>query len=170
MARIDVVVGNIAVQVADVIVNAANSSLLGGRGVDGAIHAAGGPEILAECKEIRARDYPQGLGVGGVVVTGPGRLSCRYVIHTVGPIHGEDPRESTLARCYWGSIELANQLGARSIAFPLISAGAYGWPVAIAAKVAVEAVRGAIATAGLDEVRFVLARESIAEVLRSLLK
>ena len=140
--------------------NAANSSLLGGGGVDGAIHRAGGPEILEDCRRIRAARGP--LPAGEAVVTTAGRLPCRRVIHTVGPVwHGGasgEPR--TLARCYRNSLALAAAAGLASVAFPSISTGAYGYPIAEAAAVALRAVQGALQDgtyAGV--VRFVLFSE-----------
>ncbi|MFJ1548994.1 O-acetyl-ADP-ribose deacetylase [Streptomyces sp. NPDC088246] len=147
--------GDITRQSADVIVNAANSSLLGGGGVDGAIHRRGGPEILAACRELRASQYGKGLRTGRAVATTAGRLDARWVVHTVGPVYGisgSDP--SLLASCYRESLRVADELGARTIAFPAISTGAYGWPLEDAARIAVEAVRGA--DTAVEEVRFVL--------------
>lgn len=113
----------------DALVNAANSALLGGGGVDGALHRAGGPQILAECRELRRTTLPQGLPVGHAVATGAGWLSARWVIHTVGPVHSAVLQQRPLLRdCYTSSLRVADELGARSVAFPLISAGAYGWP------------------------------------------
>ncbi|MFJ2946483.1 O-acetyl-ADP-ribose deacetylase [Streptomyces sp. NPDC087226] len=147
--------GDITGQSADAIVNAANSSLLGGGGVDGAIHRRGGPEILAECRALRASRYGKGLRTGQAVATTAGRLDARWVIHTVGPVHsaGED-RSALLASCYRESLRVADELGARTVAFPAVSTGVYGWPMDDAARIAVEAVR----TAGtaVEEVRFVL--------------
>jgi O-acetyl-ADP-ribose deacetylase (regulator of RNase III) len=129
--------GDITVRKVDVIVNAANSGLMGGGGVDGAIHRAGGPAILEECRMIRRDRYPGGLPAGEAVETTAGRLPARYVIHTVGPVwHGGTAGEpGTLASCYRSSLALAAKLGAQSIAFPAISTGVYGYPRASAAKV-----------------------------------
>lgn len=138
-----IVPGDITTIPADVIVNAANSGLLGGGGVDGAIHAAGGPEILAECKALRETDLPDGLPAGQAVATTAGHLPARWIIHTVGPVYSaSEDRSETLASCYRSSIALAEQLGATSIAFPAISAGVYGWPMESAATIAVETVAG----------------------------
>src|SRR5579872_2166838 len=141
---------------ADAIVNAANSSLLGGGGVDGAIHRAGGPSILAECKKVVSEIGR--LPAGKAVITGGGRLPAKYVIHTVGPIyrgHKNDPK--TLASCHSESIRLADEHGVTTLAFPAISTGAYGYPVDEAAEVAVTAVAEALAsTTHVTEVRFVL--------------
>lgn len=125
--RVELVAGDITEQHVDAVVNAANSSLLGGGGVDGAIHARGGPRILAECRELRAGAYPKGLPVGQAVATTAGELPARWVIHTVGPIYGHGDA-AQLRSCYVESLRVAGELGAASIAFPLISAGAYGWP------------------------------------------
>jgi O-acetyl-ADP-ribose deacetylase (regulator of RNase III) len=146
------ITGEIAGSV-DAIVNAANSSLLGGGGVDGAIHRAAGPSLLAECREIRARQYPDGLPAGSAVATGAGRLPCRWVIHTVGPVHRQrQDQSSTLRSCYRTSLELAVELGASSIAFPLVSAGIYGWPV----DDAIRQARAGIEEAGHPELRVCL--------------
>ena len=141
--RLLVTVGDITACETDAIVNAANSSLLGGGGVDGAIHRAGGPQILAQCRELRARRYPGGLPVGEAAVTGAGRLACHYVIHTVGPVwHGGNHGEAAkLALCYRRSLEEAARLGLRSVAFPAISTGVYGYPKENAARVASNTVR-----------------------------
>ncbi|WP_280445744.1 O-acetyl-ADP-ribose deacetylase [Nocardia brasiliensis] len=147
--------GDITRQSVDAIVNAANSSLLGGGGVDGAIHAAGGPEILAACRDLRATRYPQGLPVGQAVATTAGRLSARWVIHTVGPIWSPtEDRSALLASCYRESLRVADQLGARTIAFPAISTGAFGWPVDDGARIAIDTVRSTKTT--LREAHFVL--------------
>ncbi|MFG3002768.1 O-acetyl-ADP-ribose deacetylase [Streptomyces calvus] len=152
---ITLVRGDITRQSADAIVNAANSSLLGGGGVDGAIHRRGGPEILAACRDLRASRYGKGLPTGRAVATTAGRLDARWVIHTVGPVYqGPGSDASLLASCYRESLRVADELGARTVAFPAVSAGAYGWPMDDAARIAVETVR-ATETA-VEEVRFVL--------------
>jgi O-acetyl-ADP-ribose deacetylase (regulator of RNase III) len=128
--RIEIVPGDITRQRVDVIVNAANSALLGGGGVDGAIHAAAGPELLRDCQRVRATTHSDGLDVGEAVATCAGRLSATWVVHTVGPNrhHGEtDPR--LLSSCYSSSLRLSAELGAASVAFPAVSAGVYGWDV-----------------------------------------
>jgi len=140
--RLRLILGNIVNLHADVIVNAANRSLLGGGGVDGAIHQAGGPAILSECQEIRRTKYPKGLPTGEAVVTGAGRLPARYVIHTVGPIwHGGKDREAEmLSSSYIKSLLLAEKIGAESILFPSISTGAFGYPREKAARVVWECI------------------------------
>lgn len=153
--EISLVPGDITAERVDAVVNAANKTLLGGGGVDGAIHSAGGPDILAECRELRETTYRDGLPTGQAVATTGGRLPARWVIHTVGPVYAKkDDRSELLLSCYHESLRVADTLGASSVAFPAISAGAYGWPVADAARLAVEAVRGAATRVG--EVRFVL--------------
>lgn len=153
--RLELVTGDITTQDVDAVVNAANSSLLGGGGVDGAIHAAGGPEILAACRELRATSLPDGLATGQAVATTAGRLPARWVIHTVGPVYGRDAdAPALLASAYRESLRVADELGARSVAFPSISTGAYGYPLAEAAPVAVRAVRES--GAAVELVRFVL--------------
>lgn len=121
----------------DAVVNAANSSLLGGGGVDGAIHRAGGPEILAECRQIRETKYPAGLPTGEAVITDAGRLPCKFIIHTVGPVwrDGNHYEEALLADCYRNSFEKAAEIGAHTLAYPAISTGVYGYPADKAAKV-----------------------------------
>jgi O-acetyl-ADP-ribose deacetylase (regulator of RNase III) len=153
--RIEVVEGDITEQRADAIVNAANSSLLGGGGVDGAIHRKGGPAILAACRTLRATRFPDGLPAGQAVATTAGDLAAHWVIHTVGPVYdpGRDQTE-TLRSCYAGSLGVAGEIGAETIAFPLISAGAYGWPLEDAVAQALAALRGA--DTALAEARLVL--------------
>src|SRR5437588_1967155 len=153
MARITLVEGDITAQEVDVVVNAANSSLMGGGGVDGAIHRRGGPEILAECKRIRAERYPDGLPTGRAVATTAGRLPAKWVIHTVGPVFSRnEDRSKLLASCHTESLRIADELGARTVALPAISTGVYGYPVVMAAPVAIEAVRGA--DTEVAEIRF----------------
>ncbi len=156
-AIIEMVAGDITRQEVDAIVNAANSGLMGGGGVDGAIHRAGGPSILEECKAIVAR---QGrCPTGGSVVTGGGKLKARYVVHAVGPRYGRNPQKEAelLASAHRESIRLAAELGCASIAFPAISTGAYGYPIEEAAPVALRSVRDALASApSITLVRFVL--------------
>ncbi|MFJ8600889.1 O-acetyl-ADP-ribose deacetylase [Streptomyces shenzhenensis] len=155
MTTITLVQGDITRQTADAIVNAANSSLLGGGGVDGAIHRRGGPAILEACRTLRASRYGKGLPTGRAVATTAGDLDAHWVIHTVGPVYqvsGSDP--SLLASCYTESLRVADEIGARTVAFPAISTGAYGWPLDGAARIALETVRGADTV--VEEVRFVL--------------
>ncbi|MFC8430585.1 O-acetyl-ADP-ribose deacetylase [Streptomyces sp. NPDC057253] len=155
MTSIRLVQGDITRESADAIVNAANSSLLGGGGVDGAIHRRGGPAILAECRRLRAGHYGKGLATGKAVATTAGALAARWVIHTVGPRYShEEDRSALLASCYRESLRVADELGARTVAFPAVSAGIYGWPIDDAARIAVETVRGT--RTAVEEVRFVL--------------
>jgi O-acetyl-ADP-ribose deacetylase (regulator of RNase III) len=155
VARIALVRGDITKQQADAIVNAANGSLMGGAGVNGAIHRAGGPAILEECRRVRAERFPNGLPTGQAVATTAGNLPARWVIHTVGPIYsGSEEDPALLASCHRESLRVAEELGARTVAFPAISTGIYGYPLELAAPVAVEAVRDA--PASFEEIRFVL--------------
>lgn len=155
MAQIRVVRGDITTQDVDAVVNAANASLLGGGGVDGAIHREGGQEILEECRRLRQEHYPDGLPTGQAVATTAGRLPARWVIHTVGPVYAKSvDRSGLLASCHIESLRVADELGAATVAFPAISCGIYGYPLHLAAPVAVGAARTA-ATA-VAEVRFVL--------------
>ncbi|MEV3954201.1 MULTISPECIES: O-acetyl-ADP-ribose deacetylase [Streptomyces] len=153
--RLTLVQGDITRQSADALVNAANSSLLGGGGVDGAIHRRGGPEILAECRALRASRYGGGLPTGQAVATTAGRLDARWVIHTVGPVHSTtEDRSALLASCYRESLRVADALGARTVAFPAISTGVYRWPLDDAARIAVETVRAT--DTAVEEITFVL--------------
>ena len=165
--RINVVVGDITKQDVEAIVNAANSSLLGGGGVDGAIHRAGGPEILAECREIRRTRFPEGLPTGEAVITTGGKLTALYVIHTVGPIFGEEHGKEAelLANCYHNSLTLAVEKNLTSVAFPAISTGVYGYPLDQAAQVASRTIENFLATdRQLKEVRLVFFQARDAEV------
>ncbi|TMR90720.1 O-acetyl-ADP-ribose deacetylase [Nonomuraea basaltis] len=153
--EITLVRGDITEQRADAIVNAANSSLMGGGGVDGAIHRRGGPEILEECRKLRASRYSKGLPTGQAVATTAGRLPARWVIHTVGPVYSRsEDRSGLLASCYRESLRVADELEAGSVAFPAISTGIYGWPMDDAARIALDAVRQA--DTSVEDVRFVL--------------
>ncbi|WP_055717665.1 O-acetyl-ADP-ribose deacetylase [Streptomyces torulosus] len=155
MTTITLVQGDITQQSVDAIVNAANSSLLGGGGVDGAIHRRGGPAILEDCRRLRASHYGKGLPTGQAVATTAGALDARWVIHTVGPVHSQSlDRSALLASCYRESLRVADELGARTVAFPAVSAGIYGWPMDDAARIAVETVRST--ETAVEEVRFVL--------------
>jgi len=146
--RVQVVVGDITKQDVDAIVNAANSSLLGGGGVDGAIHRAGGPEILEECREIRRTRFPEGLPTGEAVITTGGKLPALYLIHTVGPVYGEHRGKEAelLANCYHNSLTLAVEKNLTSIAFPAISTGIYGYPLDEAAVVSSQTIENFLAT------------------------
>jgi O-acetyl-ADP-ribose deacetylase len=136
--------GDITEQAVDAIVNAANSSLFGGGGVDGAIHRRGGPEILAACRQLRAGTLRGGLPPGEAVPTTAGRLPAHWVIHTVGPVYSTSmDRTPTLRSCYRESLRVADELGADTVAFPLISAGIYRWPVDDAIRQAVDVIRAA---------------------------
>ena len=147
--------GDITTLDVDAIVNAANESLLGGGGVDGAIHRRGGPAILEQCRKLRASQYGKGLPTGQAVATTAGTLDARWVIHTVGPVWSStEDRSELLASCYRESLRVADELGARTVAFPAISTGVCRWPMEDAARIAVETVRSA--TTAVDEVRFVL--------------
>ena len=160
--KIRVVQGDITDQDVDAIVNAANSSLMGGGGVDGAIHRRGGPEILEACRRMRESEWPGGLPAGKAVITTGGRLRARHVIHTVGPIWdgGRSGEEEVLAECYLSALRLAAEHGLESVAFPSISTGAYGYPIEKASRVAVEAVKGYVEREGRPaEVVFVLFSE-----------
>jgi O-acetyl-ADP-ribose deacetylase len=154
---VKIIMGDITEQETEAIVNAANSGLLGGGGVDGAIHRAGGPQILAECKEIRARQGT--LPTGRAVITSGGRLKARYVIHTVGPVWsgGNSNEDELLRSAYRSSLALASERGIRSISFPSISTGIYSFPVDRAARLALREVRDFVKIQpGFEEVRFVL--------------
>lgn len=157
--RIRFVQGDITDVDAEAIVNAANPTLMGGGGVNGAIHRKGGPKILEECKQIRSREWPEGLPTGKAVITTGGNLKARYVIHTVGPVWrgGSRGEPSLLADAYRNSLRLAVSRGIRTIAFPSISTGAYGYPIEEASPIALRTVKEFLEeNEGLDEVIFVL--------------
>ena len=155
MPHIALALGDITEQSADAVVNAANSTLMGGGGVDGAIHRKGGPAILDACRRLRAERYPDGLPTGEAVATPAGRLLARWVIHTVGPVYSSaEDRSGLLARCHVESLRVADGLGCRTVAFPAISTGVYGYPLDLAAPIAVAAVEAA--GTRVAEVRFVL--------------
>lgn len=165
MTVIEVVQADITAQRVDAVVNAANSSLLGGGGVDGAIHRRGGPAILAACRALRATTLPHGLAEGAAVATTAGDLPARWVIHTVGPrFSPHEDRSELLRACYRRSLAVADELGAGTVAFPLISAGAFGWPRADAVAQAVDAVRAT--PTNVDVVRFVAFDAAVADLLR----
>jgi O-acetyl-ADP-ribose deacetylase len=165
--RVTVVVGDITKQDTDAIVNAANASLMGGGGVDGAIHRAGGDEILEECREIRRTRFPNGLPTGEAVITTGGKLPALYVIHTVGPIYGENGGKDAelLANCYHNSLTLAVEKNLSSVAFPAISTGVFGYPQNEAAEVASRTIENFLSTDHqLNEVRLVFFQERDTEV------
>jgi O-acetyl-ADP-ribose deacetylase (regulator of RNase III) len=161
-AKICLVKGDITRIETDAIVNAANPTLMGGGGVDGAIHRAGGPKILEECKRIRAAEWPEGLPTGKAVITSGGNLKAKYVIHTVGPIwHGGNHGEpELLAESYSNCLRLAVSRGLRTIAFPSVSTGAYGYPIEKASRVALTIVKEFLEKEDkVDKVEFVLFSE-----------
>ena len=159
---IKLLIGDIVEQKTNAIVNAANHRLMGGGGVDGAIHRAGGPKIMEECKKIRKNEYPNGLPTGKAVMTTGGKLDARFVIHTVGPIWegGKFGEEEKLSEAYKNSLRLAQSKGLRSISFPSISTGAYGFPVDIASEVAIKTVIDYLKkNKAFSEVRFIVFSE-----------
>src|SRR6266536_1341261 len=165
--RVRVVTDDLTKQDVEAIVNAADPSLLGGGGVDGAIHRAGGPEILEECREIRRTRFPEGLPTGEAVITTGGRLPALYVIHTVGPVYGEHRGKEAelLANCYHNSLTLAVEKNLTLIAFPAISTGIYGYPLAEAAAVSSQTIENFLATdRQLKEVRLVFFQARDAQV------
>ncbi|MFF2204082.1 O-acetyl-ADP-ribose deacetylase [Streptomyces sp. NPDC058145] len=169
MTTITLVQGDITRQSADAIVNAANSSLLGGGGVDGAIHRRGGAAILEECRALRASRYGKGLPTGQAVATTAGALDARWVIHTVGPVwSATEDRSELLAGCYRESLKVADELGARTVAFPAVSTGVYRWPMDDAARIAVRAVRDT--PTSVEEARFVLFDERAYEAFAARLR
>ncbi|MET8456758.1 MULTISPECIES: O-acetyl-ADP-ribose deacetylase [Streptomyces] len=166
MTTITLVQGDITRESADAIVNAANSSLLGGGGVDGAIHRRGGPAILAECRSLRAGHLGRGLPTGEAVATTAGDLDARWVIHTVGPVYSTtEDRSGLLASCYRESLRVADELGARTVAFPAVSTGVYRWPLDDAARIALDTVR--TTPTSVTEARFVLFDERAYEAFSS---
>lgn len=159
-------VGDITKENVDAIVNAANGTLMGGGGVDGAIHRAGGPEILKECKEIRRIHHPDGLPTGQAVITTAGRMPAKHVIHTVGPVygHGGKDKAELLAACYHNSLSLAVESGLKTIAFPAISTGIYGYPLHEAARVSSQTIQQFLSSnTSLREIRLVFFSPSDAE-------
>jgi O-acetyl-ADP-ribose deacetylase (regulator of RNase III) len=158
-SKIVLVEGDITDQDADALVNAANSTLMGGAGVDGAIHSKGGSKILEECKNLRTKEWPDGLPTGNAVVTTGGNLKAKYVIHTVGPLWrgGFQEEAKFLRRAYWNSLKLAGASGIKTVAFPSISTGAYGYPTEEASVIAVTAVRDYLEKEDkIEKVTFVL--------------
>ena len=168
-AKIRFIQGDITDMEDDAIVNAANSSLMGGGGVDGAIHRMGGPRILEECKRLRAREWSKGLPTGKAVVTSGGNLKAKYVIHTVGPIwHGGNQKEpELLAEAYRNSLKAAVSKRLKTIAFPSISTGAYGYPIEKASRIALATAKDFLEKEdNLDKVTFVLFSENDLEVYK----
>src|SRR5689334_24993860 len=167
--RVTLKLGDITRERADAIVNAANSSLLGGGGVDGAIHRRGGPTILTECLELRKTSHTGGLPAGQAVATTAGDLDARWVIHTVGPVYSaREDRSAVLASCYEQSLKAADELGARVVAFPAVSAGIYGWPAGDAARIALTTVSRT--PSQLEEARFVLFTEDVLAAFSTVLE
>ena len=163
--QIEIVSGDITKQETDAIVNAANSTLLGGGGVDGAIHRKGGPSILAACQALRDERYPDGLPTGEAIATTAGDLPATWVIHTVGPVYSRSEDRSTLlAACHTASLRVADEVGASSVAFPAISTGAFGYPPHSAGPTAVEAVQKA--DTEVELVRFVIFDQTVEEFFR----
>ncbi len=169
MALIELVLGDITEQHVDVVVNAANSSLLGGGGVDGAIHRKGGPAILEDCRRLRAGHYGRGLRTGQAVATTAGLLPARWVVHTVGPVWSStDNRSHLLADCYRNSMHIAASLQAHSIAFPAISTGIYHWPAESAATIALTMITNTSKeTPGITSVRLVLFDQRTYDVFKA---
>jgi O-acetyl-ADP-ribose deacetylase (regulator of RNase III) len=166
-SRVRVLVGDLTQQKVDAVVNAANWTLLGGGGVDGAIHDAGGPAILEACREIRRTTFPNGLPTGEAVITTGGKLPATYVIHTVGPIYGRNPenQQELLAACYTNSLTLAASNSLASIAFPSISTGAFGYPKSEAAAVSSSAIKSfLLQNSSILEVRLVFFLQKDARV------
>ncbi len=165
-ARITLALGDITEQHVDAVVNAANSSLLGGGGVDGAIHSRGGPAVLAECRQLRAGRYPDGLPTGQAIATTAGDLPARWVIHTVGPVYSQsEDRSELLASCYRESLRVADEVGAQTVAFPAVSTGVYGWPLDDAARIALTTVSNT--RTSVHEVRLVLFSTKALDVFRA---
>jgi len=173
LAVVQLIVGDITEVAVDVVVNAANSTLLGGLGVDGAIHCRGGVEILEECKKIRATIWPDGLPTGCVTITSGGNLRAKWVIHTVGPIWrgGFQGEAEFLKQSYRNSLKLALSKGVRSVAFPSISTGAYGYPVEMASVVALKAIKDFLEKErGIEKVLVVLFTEEVLKVYLTVAK
>ncbi len=165
--RVSVLVGDITQQQVDAVVNAANSTLLGGGGVDGAIHRAGGPDIVAACRELRRTRYPDGLPTGEAVITTAGRMPAQHVIHTVGPVYGAAGEQAAdlLAACYRNALLLAVQHTLTTLAFPAISTGVYGYPREEAAAVASRAIADLLAAnASLKEIHLVFFARQDADI------
>jgi len=172
-AKICLVQGDITEQKTDAIVNAANSTLMGGGGVDGAIHRKGGPKILEECKRIRATEWPDGLPTGKAVITSGGNLRAKYVIHTVGPVWHGDTRDEPelLKQAYRNSLQLAVSKGLKTVAFPSISTGAYGYPIEKASRIALATVMDFLEKEDkLEKVVFVLFTRHDLEIYETAIK
>ncbi|MEM2843709.1 MAG: O-acetyl-ADP-ribose deacetylase [Candidatus Bathyarchaeia archaeon] len=171
---LSIIQGDLTEQDVEAIVNAANPSLMGGGGVDGAIHKKGGSKILEECKKIRTTLYPNGLPTGKAVITSGGNLKAKYVIHTVGPIWkgGSEGEPELLTEAYKNSLKLAVKKGLKTIAFPSISTGAYGYPIEKASRVALKAIKEFIEKelAYIKEVRIVLFKEEDLKVYKEAVK
>ena len=171
--QISLIQGDITNMEIDAIVNAANSSLMGGGGVDGAIHRRGGPTILEECINIRKTEWPEGLPTGHAVITSGGNLRAKFVIHTVGPIWrgGKDGEAELLANAYRNSLRLAHEKELRTIAFPSISTGAYGYPIYEASRIALQTVKDFVAEENdIDKIVFVLFSEHDLKVYKDTMK
>jgi len=168
--KLNLIQGDITLQATDAIVNAANTGLLGGGGVDGAIHRAGGPNILEECKKIRAKQG--GCPTGEAVITSGGNMATWHVIHTVGPVWsgGNRNEEQLLRNAYYNSLNLAKENGIKSISFPSISTGVYRFPIDKAARIALTTVKEFIREHSIEEVRFVLFSERDLKVYEEALK
>jgi O-acetyl-ADP-ribose deacetylase (regulator of RNase III) len=169
MPRIEILRGDITKQTVDAIVNAANGSLMGGGGVDGAIHRAGGPAILEESTRLRETQYPDGLPTGQAVATTAGDLPAKWVIHTVGPVFSrKEDRSALLASCHTAALRVADEIGAATVAFPAISTGIFGYPPHLAAPTAIGAVLDS--STKVEEIRFVLSDQTIEEFFRRALE
>ncbi|MFB9682656.1 O-acetyl-ADP-ribose deacetylase [Amycolatopsis plumensis] len=165
--RIRILDADITTLEVDVVVNAANSSLLGGGGVDGAIHRKGGPEILDACRKLRAGHYGKGLKTGQAVATTAGKLPAKWVVHTVGPVwSASEDRSGLLADCHRNALRVARELGARTVAFPAISTGVYRWPVESAADIALTGVSAAD-PGPIEEVLFALRGEAAVQAFQA---
>lgn len=168
--RVVVVQGDITVEEVDAVVNAANSSLLGGGGVDGAIHRAAGPELLKHCKQVRESLWPDGLPPGEAAITPGGELPCRYVIHTVGPNRRAGQNDpAVLEACFRNSLALADEHGVESLAFPAVGAGVYGWEAEEVARAAARVLQEDRGTSDVEQTRFVLFDEDTTGVFDQVL-
>jgi O-acetyl-ADP-ribose deacetylase (regulator of RNase III) len=172
MGNICIKTGDLTKEKACAIVNAANSSLMGGGGVDGAIHRTGGPKILEECKKIRQEQYPEGLPTGECVATNAGELPAKYVIHTVGPIYHQcgENCATLLASCYTNALKIADELGCNDIAFPAISTGIYGYPKEKAAQIAYKSVKDFLVSKHVMKVTFIFHNAVDEELFRKIVE